>query len=73
MPRNQEVTRQWTVLREIEASTSGTTINQLAEITGVTTRTIRRDLVALQEAGFPLFDVTDDGVKRWKLNRRPFG
>ena len=74
MPRNQEVIRQWTVLREIEASHNGTTINQLAEITGVTTRTIRRDLVALEGAGFPLFDVIDDdGVKRWKLNRRPFG
>ena len=72
MPRNQEVTRQWTVLREIEASNNGTTIKRLSKISGVTTRTIRRDLVALQEAGFPLFDVTDDGVKRWKLNRRPF-
>lgn len=71
MPRNQEVTRQWTILREIEAS-HGVGIKRLAELTGVTTRTIRRDLEALQEAGFPLFDVTDDGVKRWKLNRRPF-
>ena len=28
----------------------------------VTTRTIRRDLAALQEAGFPLFDERDDGA-----------
>lgn len=71
MPRNAEVIRQWTILREIEAS-SGVTIRQLAEMTGVTTRTIRRDLEALQEAGFPLYDVADDGSKRWKLERRPF-
>ncbi len=71
MPRNTEVIRQWTILREIEAS-SGVTIRQLAEMTGVTTRTIRRDLEALQEAGFPLYDVSDDGAKRWKLDRHPF-
>ena len=59
------------ILREIEVS-HGKTIRQLAEMTNVTTRTIRRDLEALQEAGFPLYDVADDGPKRWKLGRRPF-
>ena len=59
------------ILREIEVS-HGKTIRQLAEMTNVTTRTIRRDVEALQEAGFPLYDVSDDGPKRWKLGRRPF-
>ena len=71
MARNSEVIRQWMILREIEVS-SGMTIRQLAEMTNVTTRTIRRDLEALQEAGFPLYDVSEDGPKRWKLGRRPF-
>ena len=71
MPRNAEVIRQWTILRELEAS-RGVTIRRLAETTGVTTRTIRRDLAALQEAGFPLYDVADDATKRWKLDTRPF-
>lgn len=71
MPRNAEIIRQWAVLREIEAS-SGVTIRRLAEMTNVTTRTIRRDLEALQEAGFPLYDVSDDRTKRWKLTQRPF-
>ena len=31
----------------------------LADELGVTTRTIRRDLAALQEAGFPLYDEKD--------------
>ena len=71
MARNSEVIRQWMILRGIEVS-RGKTIRQLAEMTNVTTRTIRRDLEALQEAGFPLYDVSDDGPKRWKLGRRPF-
>ncbi len=71
MPRNAEVIRQWNILREIEAS-GGLSIRQLAATAGVTTRTIRRDLEALQEAGFPLYDEEADGKKRWRLDRRPF-
>ena len=60
MPRNTEVIRQWTILREIErARTAGVTIDELAALCDVTTRTIRRDLQALEEAGYPLFDDKD--------------
>src|ERR1700674_5970358 len=40
----------------------------------VTTRTIRRDLQALEEAGFPLFDDRghDDGKTRWRVNGQAF-
>ncbi|HEY5619133.1 MAG TPA: WYL domain-containing protein [Vicinamibacterales bacterium] len=69
MPRNQEVIRQWKVLHGLESSRHGTTIAALAAELGVTTRTIRRDLAALQEAGFPLFDERDeDGRVRWRLD-----
>ncbi len=71
MARNAEMIRQWRVLREIEAS-HGVTIHHLAALTGVTIRTIRRDLDALQEAGFALYDQTVDGRKHWYLNRHPF-
>jgi predicted DNA-binding transcriptional regulator YafY len=71
MPRNAEVVRQWKILRELEASRRGT-INGLAELCEVTTRTIRRDLDALQEAGFSLFDDKIDGKVYWKLTGRPF-
>ncbi|HXG54512.1 MAG TPA: WYL domain-containing protein [Vicinamibacterales bacterium] len=71
MPRNAEVIRQWTILKELEASRRGT-IDGLAAHTGVTTRTIRRDLEALQEAGFPLFDETHDGKKYWTLEQKAF-
>ncbi len=71
MPRNAEVIRQWTILKELEASRRAT-IDDLARQTGVTTRTIRRDLDALQEAGFPLFDETHDGKKYWTLEQKAF-
>lgn len=76
MPRNAEVIRQWTILREIErAHAPGATIDRLAATCGVTTRTIRRDLQALEEAGFPLYDdrSPDDGRTRWRINGRAFG
>jgi predicted DNA-binding transcriptional regulator YafY len=75
VPRNAEVIRQWTILREIErARSAGVTIDDLASTCGVTTRTIRRDLQALEEAGFPLFDDRsgDDGRTRWQLNGQAF-
>ena len=71
MPRNAEVIRQWTILKELEASRRAT-IDDLARQTGVTTRTIRRDLDALQEAGFPLFDEVHDGKKFWTLEQKAF-
>lgn len=71
MPRNAEVIRQWSILKELEASRR-VTIDDLAQKTGVTTRTIRRDLEALQSAGFPLFDETHDGRKFWTLEQKAF-
>jgi predicted DNA-binding transcriptional regulator YafY len=75
VPRNAEVIRQWTILREIErARAAGVTIDELAALCDVTTRTIRRDLQALEEAGFPVFDdrSRDDGRTRWSLNGQAF-
>src|SRR4029077_6981627 len=48
--------------------------DDLASLCGVTTRTIRRDLQALEEAGFPLFDDRsgDDGRTRWQINGQAF-
>jgi proteasome accessory factor B len=69
VPRNQEVIRQWRVLHALESSRHGATIDGLAGELDVTTRTIRRDLAALQEAGFPLYDERDDdGRVHWRLD-----
>src|SRR2546427_5952242 len=75
MPRSAEVIRQWTILRESERARGvGATIDDLASLCGVTTRTIRRDLQALEEAGFPLYDDRshDDGRTRWRINGQAF-
>ena len=72
MPRNDEVMRQWRILRLIEAARLGLTVNQLAEDTGKTTRTIYRDIVALQEVGFPLVSESRDGRTYWMLDGAPF-
>jgi predicted DNA-binding transcriptional regulator YafY len=71
VPRNQEVIRQWKLLHALESSRHGAAIDALARDLGVTTRTIRRDLAALQEAGFALYDERDeDGHTRWRLDGR---
>jgi proteasome accessory factor B len=57
------------VLHALESSRHGVTIDALADELAVTTRTIRRDLAALQEAGFPLYDERDDdGRAHWRLD-----
>jgi len=64
--RNAEVIRQWKILKTIEAG-HFTSTARLATALGVTERTIRRDVEALQEAGFPLYDDRADGRKVWRL------
>jgi predicted DNA-binding transcriptional regulator YafY len=64
--RNAEVIRQWKILKRIEAGRY-TTAQDLADEHGVTERTIRRDIEALQEAGFPLYDERVDTRKIWRL------
>ena len=53
MGRNAQLIRQWAILKQIETN-RWTTISDLAESHIVSTNTIRRDLAALMEAGFPL-------------------
>jgi len=69
MRRNSELIRQWTLLQRLAARRRNT-VPALAADLGVSTRTIRRDLVALQAAGFPIYDDTTDGEKSWRLDAR---
>ena len=64
--RNSELIRQWTMLRELASSRSNT-IPKLARTLGVSTRTVRRDLEALQAAGFPVEEDDVNGSKYWSL------
>lgn len=72
MGRNSELIRQWTLLRQL-AATRTSTIPKLAEDLQVTTRTIRRDLAALQTAGFPIYDDVVNGTKFWRMDPKAMG
>jgi len=66
-PRCRALIRTWDVLQSLDGH--GRTIAELADATGVTQRTIRRDLEVMQAAGFPLIDEKSDyeASKRWRL------
>jgi len=71
MPRNAEVIRHWQMLLHIDADRSGVSVQDLAAHFKVTTRTVWRDLAALQEVGFPLVDEKRDGKTCWRLMTMP--
>ncbi|MBJ6725325.1 helix-turn-helix transcriptional regulator [Geomesophilobacter sediminis] len=54
------------IIRLIE-SRHGITLDELVEATGVNRRTIQRDLVSIQEAGYPLTAEWTDGVKLYRF------
>ena len=64
------VVRQWQVLRSLEERRQ--TLDELANELNVVTRTIRRDLEALEAAGFPILSERSeqDGRVRWRLLSR---
>jgi predicted DNA-binding transcriptional regulator YafY len=72
MGRNSELIRQWTLLRQLAAVRTNTIANLSADL-NVTTRTVRRDLAALQTAGFPIYDETVNGTKFWRMDPKAMG
>jgi predicted DNA-binding transcriptional regulator YafY len=71
MARNAEVIRHWQMLLHIDAMRAGVSVQDLAAKFKVTTRTVWRDLAALQEVGFPLVDEKRDRTSYWKLLSMP--
>lgn len=71
MPRNDQAIRQLVILNKLDASRHGLTLDQLAEaIDPAATRhprTLRRDLAAIESAGWPVLTERFDGQVRWKL------
>ncbi len=63
--RGEQLSRQWRILRIIEASTTGMTIAEIADLEDINIRTLYRDLEALQAAGFPLYCEKVEGANRW--------
>ena len=63
--RGDQLARQWRIIRAIEATSGGLTVAELAKREGIGVRTIYRDLVALQQAGFPLYSARVERAQRW--------
>jgi len=70
MPRNDQITRQWHLLRRLESS-RGATLEELVQSVPddfpKNPRTVRRDLEALEAVGFPLVTEHGNGQSRWRL------
>ena len=70
MPRNDQLIRQWTLLQLLESS-RGFTLDEIVERLPADYpkhgRTVRRDLEALEAAGFPLINERIEGRVRWRL------
>jgi predicted DNA-binding transcriptional regulator YafY len=65
--RGDQLARQWRILRTIESRNHGATVAELAQQEDCHSRTIWRDLAAIQEAGFPLYSEKDGQKSRWSF------
>jgi predicted DNA-binding transcriptional regulator YafY len=70
MPRSDQITRQWHLLRRLESS-HGLTLSELVHSVPddhpKNARTVRRDLEALEAVGFPIITERRNGQTRWRL------
>jgi predicted DNA-binding transcriptional regulator YafY len=65
--RGDQIIRQWQLVRLLTSTKRGKTIPDLKQELRVTSRTVRRDLQALEHAGFPLISETDGGDVLWRF------
>ena len=74
MERHTEIVRQWRILLGLEEKARGITLAEAQDVAGdgVSDRTIRRDLDALTQAGFPIETSKRDGKTVYRLNREVF-
>lgn len=68
MSRNDQIIRQWSLLRRFEAAPAGLGFADVQELYN-SERTFYRDREALEAAGFPLAPLPDDPARRWGLLR----
>jgi predicted DNA-binding transcriptional regulator YafY len=67
MARGDQLARQWTIIQSLQADLNGKTVSDLADVLDCHTRTVYRDLEALQMAGFPIYTDRLEGATRWYL------
>ncbi len=67
-----QLVRQWRILKLLTYSPKGFTVKELAVLSGMCEKTVRRDLVFLQDIGFDMAETVEDhGRKRWRIRRLP--
>lgn len=66
---SSQLIRQWTLLQELAVSYRGKTMEELGRLLEVGKRTARRDLEALEAAGFPVEKVRDGREVCYRLLR----
>ncbi len=67
MSRGDQLGRQWSIVQTIVASNKGRSVAELSDELDCNPRTIYRDLVALQVAGFPMYTERVDGRNLWSI------
>ncbi len=67
MARGDQLARQWKIIQALIASRLGRSVPELAEMLECHTRTVYRDLEALQSAGFPVATERDGHRMIWSL------
>ena len=70
MARNDQITRQWHLLRHLETSTARSLqdlVDNVPDDYPKNARTVRRDLEALEAVGFPVIVEKRNGQTRWRL------
>jgi hypothetical protein len=64
--------RQWRLLKLLTFTPKGFTVKELVAVSGVSEKTIRRDLILLKESGFGLSEKVEEfGRKVWRVRRLP--
>ena len=67
MARGDQLARQWRIIQTLISARHGKSVAGLAQDLGCHTRTVYRDLEALQVAGFPIYTDKVDGKNVWSL------
>jgi predicted DNA-binding transcriptional regulator YafY len=67
MARGDQLSRQWKIIQGLIASANGKSAGELAGELDCHSRTVYRDLEALQMAGFPLYTENSAGKTRWSI------
>ena len=67
MARGDQLARQWRIIQSLISSRTGHSVTDLAKDLDCHTRTVYRDLEALQAAGFPVYTDIVGGKSMWSI------